>query len=93
MSLPAFSPSKNWRERGYRKPGRVRNYAVRVIMNRFGVTKKQVLQAGVQNIAHCADNAAIRVLLGIGKKAVRGETWPVPDLHLASWRKHLERVA
>ena len=59
-----FSPSKNWRERGFQKPGCKRNYARRAIQNRFKLTDRQMKRVNVQQIVRCEDTSAIRLLLG-----------------------------
>ena len=88
MSKAGFSPSKNWRERGYRKPGHKKGIARIIVRNRFGLTYTQARKMPVAQIVRIADNAAIRVLLGCTVKAMSGETWPVPDLG----RKYLEEA-
>jgi hypothetical protein len=55
---------------GYTKPiprggGMPRNVAVTILTKRFGVTRKQVYEAGPAQLMACKDNAAIRLLLGI----------------------------
>ena len=69
-----FSPSKNWRERGFQelsraqswieKPGCKRNYARRAIQNRFKLTDRQMKRVNVQQIVRCEYTSAIRLLLG-----------------------------
>ena len=80
--------SKTWREDGKLKPGNKGHYARRAIGNRFGLTRKQAKEAPVAQIVRMDDVPAIRVLLGIGRKAARGESWPVPNLNLGGNRSY-----
>ena len=93
MSAKGFSPSKNWRGRGYRRPGNKGDYARRAVKNRFGLTRKESLIAPIAQIVRLTDMSAIRVLLGIGRKAKRGETWLVPDLQLEfDWKDYQAKM-
>lgn len=49
-----------------RKPGRPIHYARTVLMNRFGVTKRQI-GTMTNQLTRCKDNAAIRLLLGVSR--------------------------
>lgn len=61
--------------------GRPKDVAKWAIANRFGVSEKQAREANPQQLVKCADNSAIRILLGVGIKAQPGESWPVPELN------------
>ena len=64
------NPSLNWKERGFRKPGRKRDFAREVIKRRFGLTERQMRVVGPKmrdQIVRITDNAAIRLLLGISR--------------------------
>jgi hypothetical protein len=62
-----FSSSKDWKKRGYRKPGQKPEYAAQVIANRFGLPLRKVTRFGAGQLVRCADNAAIRLLLGCSR--------------------------
>ena len=58
------SPAKNWRERGFRKPGRKPDATKAVLKSHFGLTESQTRRASFEQLVNCKDAAAVRLLLG-----------------------------
>lgn len=61
------SPSQNWRERGFNKPGRKPDYARQAIKAHFRLTDRQARVLNPLQIQNCKDNAARRLLMGISR--------------------------
>ena len=61
------NPLVNWKENGWRKPGRKKDFARGLIQRRFGLTDIQMKRVPVAQIVRTADAAAVRLLLGISR--------------------------
>ena len=63
-------------------------YTARTIANRFGVSMRTVQRSNPSQLSRCPNNAAIRLILGIGEKAQPGESWETPRLNMAGKSYH-----
>lgn len=64
-----MSPSENWKERGFKKPGRKMTGGIgrAGVAEALGIAQHIVRQVPLTQLLRCKDRAAMRLLLGVSK--------------------------